>query len=275
MRIKEIFWMLGLRPKIKTYGTKKTYTTLPVDGNIEVSQWLHPKAGVSIPDQREVEELRKFLKPGDVCLDIGAYIGDTAIPMALAVGVEGAVLAFEPNKYVYKVLEENTKLNVDKTRIIPLNFAATPDDAEMEFEYSDSGFCNGGFHENMSKWSHGHAFKLKVKGKNVYKFLQTEYPELISKIKFIKVDAEGFDLSVLRSIEDMIKLVRPHIRVEVFNGSKYSYRKEMYDFFKRHNYTPLFFEGSTHYSGKEISESTDLMAKKHFDIFALPEKKQF
>lgn len=269
MRVKEIFWMLGLKPKIKTYSTKKTSITLSTDGNIDVSQWLHPKAGICVPNQQEVDELRTFLKPGDVCLDIGAYIGDTAIPMALAVGVEGAVLAFEPNQYVYKVLEENTKLNTGKTNIIPLNFAATPEETEMEFEYSDPGFCNGGFHENISKWSHGHAFKLKVKGKNVYNFLQEEYPDLIKKIRFIKIDAEGFDLSVLRSIEELIVLVKPFIRVEVFNSSKYLYRKQMYEFFIDHNYTPLFFEGPANYQGKKVTES-NLMEEKFFDIFAVP-----
>ena len=270
MRIKEIFWMLGLRPKIKTYGTKKTTIDLPIDGHLEISQWLHPKAGIFIPDQQEVQELRKFLNPGDVCIDIGAYIGDTAITMALAVGTEGLVFAFEPNPYVYKVLEENTKLNTDKIRIIPKNFAATTDETEMEFEYSDAGFCNGGFHENMSKWSHGHAFKLKGKGKNIHKYFQNEYPQLIPKIKYIKVDAEGFDLTVLKSLSDLISLTKPFIRAEVFNNSKYLYRKEMVNFFEEHYYKIYLFNGNNHYQGEQLTEA-DLKTRKHFDIFAVPQ----
>jgi len=62
-------------------------------------------------------------------------------------------------------LKKNAELNAATTNIIPLMFAATPEDAEMEFQYSDSGYCNGGRFEGMSKWLHGHAFKLGVQGK--------------------------------------------------------------------------------------------------------------
>ena len=261
--------MLGLKPKTKTYGTKKVVYDLPVDKRVEVSQWLHPKAGVFIPNQDEIQALRSFLKPGDVCLDIGAYIGDSSVTMALAVGKEGVVFAFEPNKYVFKVLEENAVLNTDKTNIIPLNFAAAPDETEMEFEYSDSGFCNGGFHENMSKWKHGHAFKLKVQGKNVYSFLQQNYPGCINRIRYIKIDAEGFDLTVLQSMDGLVKLVKPHIRIEVFNGTSFSYRKELFDYLAGLGYEMFYFNEGVHVRGQKLAEG-DLMKWKHFDIHALP-----
>jgi hypothetical protein len=44
----------------------------------------------------EIELVRKFLRPGDYVLDIGANIGTHAIPLAKAVGHEGQVIAFEP-----------------------------------------------------------------------------------------------------------------------------------------------------------------------------------
>jgi FkbM family methyltransferase len=270
VRIKEIFWTLGLKPKLRTYGTKVNSYQLRDEGDIEVAQWLHPKAGSYIPDQAEINELRKFLKPGDVCIDVGAYIGDTAIAMALALGKTGTVLALEPNQYVYKVLEENTKLNTGKTNIIPLNFAATPNDSEMEFEYSDPGFCNGGFHENISKWSHGHAFKLKVQGKNFHLFLQKNYPDLIGKIKYLKVDAEGFDLSVLESMTELIQLVKPILRVEVFKQSGIEYTQKLYLFLKNNRYKTFLFGGNAQYLGEEIGID-DMMKRKHFDIFAVPE----
>jgi len=39
MRIKEIFWMLGFKPKLRTYGTKKVSYELPVDGHLQIVQW--------------------------------------------------------------------------------------------------------------------------------------------------------------------------------------------------------------------------------------------
>ena len=113
-----------------------------------------------------------FFSPGDVAIDIGAHSGDSTIPIALAVGKLGCVLALEPNRYVFAVLKKNSELNTAKTHIIPLMFAATPEDAEMEFQYSDSGFCNGGRFQGMSRWIHGHAFRLKVQGRNLHAFLR-------------------------------------------------------------------------------------------------------
>jgi hypothetical protein len=43
MRIKEIFWMLGLKPKHRLYGTKKVTYELPIDKTMDTIQWLYPK----------------------------------------------------------------------------------------------------------------------------------------------------------------------------------------------------------------------------------------
>ena len=52
--------------------------------------------------------------PGDAAIDIGAHTGDTALPVALAVGPQGAVFALEPNPFTYKVLIANAGLNREK-----------------------------------------------------------------------------------------------------------------------------------------------------------------
>ena len=69
------------------------------------AQWLHPRETGKRISQESVDELRRFLSPGDVAIDIGAHTGDSTIPIALAVGKTGCVLALEPNKYVFPVLE--------------------------------------------------------------------------------------------------------------------------------------------------------------------------
>ena len=119
MRLKDIPYFLGIKPKTREYGFEVVKIQLPVDGELSLAQWLHPKAGNIGVDQEEINELRSFLKPGDVAIDIGAYTGDTAVPMALAVGTTGKVLALEPNQYVFKVLEKNAGLIRSKVRSRP------------------------------------------------------------------------------------------------------------------------------------------------------------
>src|SRR5436190_2005868 len=137
------------------------------------ASWRLPGAYPIAPLQVQaaVDQLRRFLRPGDVAIDIGAHTGDTTLPIALAVGATGRVLGLEPNPYVFPVLECNASLNPAKTSILPLNFAAMRTDGFYEFQYGEEGYCNGGFHEGMSKWLHGSAFKVRVEGRNVQAFL--------------------------------------------------------------------------------------------------------
>src|SRR3984885_12812804 len=194
---------LGLQPGPKTYGFKLKSFELPGDGTVEYAQWLHPRETEKEITQLSIDALRKFLSPGDVAIDIGAHTGDSTIPIALAVGKQGCVLTLEPNRYVFSVLKKNAELNSGKTNIVPLMFAATPEDAEMEFQYSDSGYCNGGRFEGMSKWLHGHAFKLKVQGRNLRSFVLENYPELVPKIRYIKIDTEGYESVVIQSFSEL------------------------------------------------------------------------
>ena len=269
MRLKDIPFFLGIKPKTREYGFEVVKIQLPVDGELSLAQWLHPKAGTIGVDQEEINELRSFLKPGDVAIDIGAYTGDTAVPMALAVGTTGKVLALEPNQYVFKVLEKNAGLIRSKGNIILLPFAATPADSEMEFEYSDPGFCNGGFHEGISQWKHGHVYKLKVQGKNLANYLKQHFSELIPLIRYIKVDAEGFDLAVLESITEIVGKQKPYIRVEVFKHTDITYRKKLYDLLTGFDYDIHLFGGGKKYIGQPVTEN-DLMNWKHYDLFAIP-----
>lgn len=269
MNFRDLFYMIGFKPRTRTYGYSQNSYVLPGYGKLETADWLHPKAGKTVVDVQMINALKTFLRQGDVALDIGAYTGDTAIPMALAVGRQGWVFAVEPNPYVLPVLEKNASLNKQLTNIIPLNFAATPDDCEMQFEYSDPGFCNGGFHENISQWKHGHLFKLKVKGKNLYTYLKENYPSLIDRIRYIKIDAEGFDCTVLETLEDLVNRVKPYLRVEVFKKSELPYRLRLYKFLKRHGYTVYHTPDAYHYKGEMISED-NLMKWQHYDVFAEP-----
>ena len=213
--------------------------------------------------------MRSFLNKGAFCIDIGAHTGDTALPFALAVGKEGAVLALEPNKYVFKVLEETARLNADKTSIIPLMAAATDQDGEFEFEYSDSGFCNGGLHEGISKWKHGHAFKLKIQGVNLTQILKNQYQEKLPKLKFIKTDTEGYDLSVIKSLLEIIKEYRPYLQIELFKDTTSSYRKEMYNLISSLNYSIYKVNSDIELQGDELKPG-DLMTWSGYDIFCVP-----
>lgn len=271
MKLKEFFYLIGLKPRPRTYGVEIQSFDLPREGRIEVAQWMAPKAHSMRTTQEAVDQLRRFLRPGDVAIDIGAHMGDTALPVALAVGATGAVLAFEPNPYIYPVLERNAALNRDRARIIPLAIAAMRAEGEYEFHYGGPEYDNGGFHEGMSRWMHGSAFTVKVRGTNLTDLLRREYPELLAKLRFIKVDAEGFDLAVLQTLEPVIRELRPYLQVEVFSlkRSLPGYREELIGYLQGLGYELRKVEAHTLTEGP-IVDASNLGQWKNYDVFCTP-----
>ncbi len=269
MKPKDIPYLLGFRPKPKRYPYKVVRFDLPSEGIVEYAQWLHPGERPKEIAQTAVDELRRFLKPGDVAIDIGAHTGDSTLPMALAAGPTGCVLALEPNPSVFAVLEKNATLNEEKARIIPLKFAATPEDGEVEFEYSDAGFCNGGRHEGVSRWRHGHAFTLTVEGRNLPSYLAARYPDLIPRVRFIKVDAEGYDHTVLTTMRGILAEAKPFIKAEVFKHTREDQRKAFFLFLHGLGYRTHLVESDSRLCGPELNVG-DVMSRKHYDILCVP-----
>jgi FkbM family methyltransferase len=269
LKLKELPYFLGLQPGPKTYGFELKSFDLPADGTVEYAQWLHPSETPKEITQSSVDALRKFLSPGDVAIDIGAHTGDSTIPIALAVGKQGCVLALEPNRYVFPVLQKNAELNHGKTTIVPLMFAATPEDAEMEFQYSDSGFCNGGRFEGMSKWLHGHAFRLKVQGRNLQSFVRTEYPELLPRIRYIKIDTEGYEATVLASLSELITGNKPFLKLEVYRKLDEAQRHALYRSIAALGYVVRRIADDGNYFGEILTEQ-DMNKWRHFDVFCAP-----
>jgi FkbM family methyltransferase len=108
-------WLLELEPGLRI--------SLPADLSVlssyvllEQEKWLEP----------ETEFVASFLSPGMRVLDIGASFGAYALPMALAVGQEGEVLAFEPCRQARAYLEASKQVNsLDGLHILPQALAAS------------------------------------------------------------------------------------------------------------------------------------------------------
>ncbi|MGH7594472.1 MAG: FkbM family methyltransferase, partial [Gemmatimonadales bacterium] len=205
-----------------------------------------------------------------VAIDIGAHTGDTVLPIALAVGPTGVVLALEPNRHVFPVLAQNAAFNRNKTNIVPLPFAAMRNDGTFEFQYGEAGFCNGGFHEGMSRWQHKSAYKLMVDGRNLQNLLRRDYADLIPRLRLIKVDAEGFDLAILETVDVLLRAQRPYLQVEMFDlkRSDGHYRVQLYEFLVAHNYDVHRIDRET-LLGERITPE-NLMQWRAYDVWCVP-----
>jgi FkbM family methyltransferase len=203
-------------------------------------------------------------------MDIGAHTGDSTIPIALACGPQGVVLALEPNPFVFEVLKANAGLNLGKTAIVPLMIAATSEDRVYRFSYSDEGFCNGGAFDGLTRWRRGHAFALDVQGRHLPSLLESEYAALLPRLRYIKIDAEGADYQILSGLTALVRARRPFIRLEVFKHTPDAERSALFDLLSGLGYSLHRIAGDTAYRGERISVAGDMSRWRHFDLFAAP-----
>jgi FkbM family methyltransferase len=168
------------------------------------------------------------------------------------------------------VLEKNARANRHIANIITLLAAAGPEQGFLQFEYSDSGFCNGGRHESISAVHHGHAYTLSVFCVDLAAELQTHYQDELGRLKFIKVDAEGFDLYVLRALTEIIESYRPVVKAEVFKKTDKQYRCDLLELFESRQYAVYEIVEEPLKAGPRLTMD-NLMRPVTYDIICLPE----
>ena len=197
------------------YPTRVDTIDLRQWGTIQFKQWLHN--GPLAFSEDGVTRLSKFIPPGSLAIDIGAYTGDTAIPMALCVGDKGKVVAFEPGPASWEFLQDNVKLN-PRLRISAHHLAITSEPGEYTFHYVDQGFINGGLSTAISAGPDGcgNSYKAKVQGVNLTQFLKDCYGDWIDKLRYVKIDTEGYDKEILKANGAFFMQYRPVIEVEVY-----------------------------------------------------------
>lgn len=168
---------------------------------------------------------RSILKPGDIAIDVGAHTGRHTMPIANAVGPMGKVFSFEPLPFAYQALSK--RLEDTRTTTVTLhNLALGEDEGETEFtvvpdfpEYS--GFKERTYHSDTLRKE-----KIRVQVRKLDSFA-----EQIGEPRYIKVDAEGGELTILRSGRALIAAAQPIVSFELGNASLINYPYTAGDYF--------------------------------------------
>jgi len=261
--------------KYKLMNTKQEFSyelasyDLEGYGTIDYAKWLNPFAYSMVVSVSELSFFKKFISEGDFVIDIGANIGDTGLPLGLAAGKSGTVLALEPNPFLFKILQVNSGLNKEKLNLIPLNYAATEEDGEFYYNSSEATFNNGGVSKVASKFHGKFQLEDKIIGVNLERLLRQDYPDLLPSLTFIKVDTEGYDKDILISLEGVIEEYKPSVMFEVFKKLNREDRYELYDLFAHKNYKIYKFGNLDINDLVEPIQRDDMTKWRHFEVYAI------
>lgn len=254
-------------PKIDTYHFKDF-------GPVEFANWTNPLTSPIPLNEDMIAFFKQFIKNGDLVIDIGANIGDTTVPMALCAGTSGLALGFDPNPYVFKILQTNASLNKDKTNIAPQPYAISQQEEEFYFISSEASFGNGGISPTPDSKHGKFVYPQKIRGVNLHKFLKENYNEWIPKFSFIKIDTEGYDKEIIKSISDLLTACKPTVVAESFGKASDEAKMELYEVIEQLGYD-IFYFGDFNIKAPvvKLNDKKEMIHYRNtINVYAVPKK---
>lgn len=279
-KIRKYFKDSFARKKARRFFQKYPYEIITCEttqyGKVEYAVWKNPIADITILSEDEINFYKKFIKKGDLCIDIGANVGDTTVPMAIVAEKEGLTLAFEPNPHIFEITKANAALNQDKTNIVPIPYAITETEGDFFYSSSEASFGNGGISQSKEETKKHGKFVLeqKISGVNLEAYLLKNYPQYIDKLSYIKIDTEGYDIIILNSIQNLIKKYTPFLVVECFSEANLEERKKLLRFFEERDYTLYYFSAFSQRADTVLLNENNLMNWDNFNFYAIHKDKK-
>jgi len=158
----------------------------------------------SINNNENHDYFNKYLKKGDVVLDIGGHTGAWTIPYAKFVGENGFVYVFEPEKEGAEAIQRNIYLNnISNAKLFQV--AITDKSGSLEFYVRPDKRTHSIFEETHGKSPLGIEHTYKV---DAFKIDDLIKKGNIKQPEFIKLDVEGAELLALEGMRETLQYVR-------------------------------------------------------------------
>lgn len=143
--------------------------------------------------------LRERVKPGALCLDVGANVGVYVLQFAHWSGPTGHVVAFEPNPGARELLESHVRMNglTERVTIVPAAVGATGGE-EILYASGADGMSRLGA-PNTALAGRAHEIKVPVITLDDYCKTNGLEPD------WLFLDIEGFEIAALQGARELIK----------------------------------------------------------------------
>ena len=176
----------------------------------ELKRWYYRyliKRGRFDSDEPEYIYVEKILTDGDYAIDIGANVGTYTARFSQLVGIGGRVIAFEPIPQTFGILASNSSFFPNRN-VTLINAAASDKSgrAKMDIPSFESGQRN--YYQASIVEDKNSSSGLEVLS------VPVDSLGLDTKIKLVKIDAEGHEFNVIMGMMNMIKRDKPILIIE-------------------------------------------------------------
>jgi FkbM family methyltransferase len=163
-----------------------------------------------IYDPEVCEYLREQVKPGDVCLNIGAHVGIYALCLAQWSAPGGRVFAFEPNPGTREALEKHIALNEAAGSIEPVAQAVSDAPGEAAFFATElEGFSRLGQPNPDARHEKLITVTVPVTSVDAFCAGRGLSPD------WITMDIEGYEIAALSGACETVKAAGGRLRLVV------------------------------------------------------------
>ncbi|MDD3150254.1 MAG: FkbM family methyltransferase [Candidatus Gastranaerophilales bacterium] len=223
-----------------------------------------------------LDVMKKTLYPGDIFIDAGANIGLMSIHAAKLVGENGKVLSFEPEPNTLKILNKNIAINNLKNISVYNCGLGSIEESQIIYD----AIC-----KNRGMASLMQSSEVKSGGTQIIvrKLDDILAENNLEKVKFLKIDVEGWELEVLKGAKNLLASENaPIICIEYFvtrkiqNGTP----DDIVQMLKDNDYRIFKLDKGTYKISKlkdisnikKIKRDENLICMKKFQIPQLPRR---
>ena len=219
----------------------------------------------------------KFLRPGDIYIDIGANYGYMAINASRLVGNDGLVIAIEPEPRVLNLFKFNADLNNCRINIVQKAIS----DSQGESSFNVGTEIGLSRLDNLRNNTFGMILQEKVIVEKTT--LDTLVADLVPNrnVRFVKMDVEGHELTILKGASQVIAKRKTIFMLEINPGALSQNDitfKDILEFLITHSYKVFWVHSHSadwfrigRYPTLEEVTDYKKFVNKNADILAIPD----
>lgn len=154
--------------------------------------------------------LEKLVRPGMVCMDVGAHFGEVALHMAQKAGPNGTVFAFEPEPSLYERLIKHAERNEKKMRIVTVPVALSDRTGGATLFAASEDDDNQGLGSLLQGRTQLRR-QFAIQTTTLDAFVKQQKLE---RLDLIKVDIQGAEIRFLRGGHETFRRFSPDLLIE-------------------------------------------------------------